>query len=1367
MRKLTAAVVLGLLICGAPVSSSAQALSREHVPEPLRPWVDWVLHKRESDACPFFLGNLVRRSCSWPSRLELTVAENGGHFSQDWTTLSTVWVPLPGDERRWPQNVTVNGKPAVITPSKGMPGIEVPEGRHTVAGEFLWSTLPEMIAVPAETGLLALTVHGQLVPFPNRDAQGLVWLQKRSTEETGESRVDLTVQRHVADGIPLILTTRLRLRVSGLGREVVLGKALPDRFVPMSIDGALPARIEQDGSLLVQVRPGTWNFTIRARHEGPAAALGRTAAAEPWPAEEVWVFAARPEFRLVTVEGVTAVDPQQTELPGEWNALPAYLMRTGDTMRFDQKRRGDGEPAPDHLTLEREWWLDFDGQGYTVHDAIGGSMNRSWRLEIATPWQLGRIALAGKDQFITRMAKSDAVGIETHHGSVRIDADSRLAGPVGDVPAVGWMQDFHQVTAKLRLPPGWRLLHATGVDDVAPTWVSRWTLLDLFVVLIAVFGTASLWGWPAGVVALAALGLSYIEPGAPRSSWLAVLAAEVLCRVVPTGTFLSLVRIARTTAIIGLALVAVPFMVAQLRVGMYPALEYPWSTVGEVAQDQKKPNVAAAPAPVQEMNEPSEGGAYGESGGGAYGEAVELHAYGEPEAEDDGERAGQGYGSAYQYQRSRMAVDPAAQVQTGPGLPRWGWNTVSLSWRGPVEADQKIRFFYLGPNANLVAALLRVALVALLGVCLSGWRPRARRSAVGRTIASFALVLVAQVPARADAEMPTYQTLQQLAERLLAPPECAPTCASSARMSLEITPTAVRAVVDLDVAAESAVPLPGVAQHWLPTSVRVDGGPDAAPLQSSDGTLWLLVAPGKHAVTIAGPLPDRDTVQIALPLKPHRVETHAQGWQVSGVDKDGIAEDSLQLTRVQTADHAASAALQQETLPPFVGIRRTITFGLTWQVATTVTRSTPPGSAVVLEVPLLSGESVTTPGIRVEDGKALVNMAAPATEVYWESTLAEARQLILRAPQAVSWTETWEVAASSIWHLEADGIAVTHQTDRGQARVRTWNPWPGETVTLNITRPDGVPGQTFTIDRSVLEVSPGLRSSDVSLDVDVRSSRGAQHALTLPPDAELQSVEINGVVQSIRQEERQVVVPLVPGHQSVQVKWRQRGGIATRFTAPLADLGVPSVNADIRIAMPADRWTLLTSGPRVGPAVLFWSVLGVVLLLSFGLARVPLTPLRTHQWFLLGIGLSQSSMLLAMIVVGWLLALGWRREHWDQPRERFNPMQVLLGTWTIIAMFALYKAVAQGLLGLPEMQIRGNGSHAGLLRWYQDRITTMPREAWVLSVPLLVYRLAMLAWALWLAQALLRWLRWGWECFSTGGLWQPVPRKAQAAPPAK
>jgi hypothetical protein len=69
------------------------------------------------------------------------------------------------------------------------------------------------------------------------------------------------------------------------------------------------------------------------------------------------------------------------------------------------------------------------------------------------------------------------------------------------------------------------------------------------------------------------------------------------------------------------------------------------------------------------------------------------------------------------------------------------------------------------------------------------------------------------------------------------------------------------------------------------------------------------------------------------------------------------------------------------------------------------------------------------------------------------------------------------------------------------------------------------------------------------------------------------------------------------------------------------------------------------------------------------------------------------------------------------------------------------------------MQITGNQSSAVNLNWYQDRsLSTLP-IATLISVPLMAYRLLMLAWSLWLAVSLLNWLKWGWGCFSSNGYW--------------
>jgi hypothetical protein len=59
-----------------------------------------------------------------------------------------------------------------------------------------------------------------------------------------------------------------------------------------------------------------------------------------------------------------------------------------------------------------------------------------------------------------------------------------------------------------------------------------------------------------------------------------------------------------------------------------------------------------------------------------------------------------------------------------------------------------------------------------------------------------------------------------------------------------------------------------------------------------------------------------------------------------------------------------------------------------------------------------------------------------------------------------------------------------------------------------------------------------------------------------------------------------------------------------------------------------------------------------------------------------------------------------------------------------------------------------------MLHWYQDRFGPQLPSAWVLSTSIWVYRILMLLWALWLANALLGWLRWGWDQFTAGGLWR-------------
>ena len=106
---------------------------------------------------------------------------------------------------------------------------------------------------------------------------------------------------------------------------------------------------------------------------------------------------------------------------------------------------------------------------------------------------------------------------------------------------------------------------------------------------------------------------------------------------------------------------------------------------------------------------------------------------------------------------------------------------------------------------------------------------------------------------------------------------------------------------------------------------------------------------------------------------------------------------------------------------------------------------------------------------------------------------------------------------------------------------------------------------------------------------------------------------------------------------------------------------------------------------------------------------------------------------------------------------RFNLVQTGLVFLTLAALGSLVFAISNGSLGHPDMNIMGNGSNSSLLRWYQDVSGPILPEAWVFSIPMLAYRIAMLAWALWLSFWLVGILKWGWQQFMVPTIWYRLP----------
>jgi hypothetical protein len=1333
MKRL-ARLLFSILLVTLPGIAPA-AVGGTVIPEPLAPWRDWVLRDQPAQGCPELARQPGHRHCLWPGVLEIALVPGGATFHQRWDSLADgQWLMLPGDAGHWPRAVTLDGAPAPVIERDGRPALAVGPGAHEVAGQFVWEQPPQSLAVDPGTALVNLRRDGA-EQRAELDAGHRLWLRAgHPAASAAADSLRIEVFRRLDDAVPLRLHTELRLTVTGSAREILVGQLLPAESETIALESPLPARIEADGRLRVQMRPGVWRLLLDSRYTTAPTRFAAEPLDPQWPAQEIWTFRADPNLRGVRLGGAPAVDPARLDLPPDFAGLPTHLVTSDAPLTLTEDYRGDANPAAARLHLDRALWLDFDGSGATVRDRISGSLSQGWRLQAAPTLALGRVAIDGVPEVVTQVPGLPGAGVEVRATAPQVETIGRLARPAAGV--IGWEHDFEQVGIALNLPPGWQLWHASGPDQVQTSWLSRWNLWDLFLCLLIVGATLRILDWRWSLVAAAMLALTYQEPGAPIVGWVALVAAIPLLRVLPAGRARDWLRIGAGYALVLLVLAALGFAVQQVRAGLYPQLE--------------------RSGPIN----PGYGGYDGSLADAAGGVSAPMMESTVAKMRMDAPAP-------------RPRYEPDEQTQTGPGEPTWHWHQVTLGWNGPVRSTETVQLWLSPPWLTRSLKFLQVALVSLflyaLGAALwragklpGGGRPARGHGSTGAAgIAAVLLaVLVGGAPDAAWADsFPSPELLEQLKAELLRPPACAPECTSLLEARLDVEANGIFLLrLRAAAAAPAALPLPPPA-GWQPVALLRDGAP--APLARIDGAPWVAASAGVRELILRGEVRG-DSADFRFPLPPRLVTVNAPGWQVDGLDGTRLRGDTLQVRRAATGERAS---LLPDPAPAFVSVERRLVLDLDWQLTTTITRIAPLAGAINLSVPLLPSETVIGEQPLTAAGEMPVTLNPGQQQMQWRSQLPLVAELALAAPPTAHWVEVWRVEASPRWHVAGAGLPAVKTPGSVHSE---WRPWPGERLTLSAVRPEPVAGPAVTIESAALTQRTGARGAGLTLALKLRSSLGGDYRLRLPVAGKLQRVAIDGVEQTRPEQDGEVVIPLHPGLQTAAIEWQLDRGAETWITTPPLVLPTPATNIDLVLQVPGDRWPLWLRGPDIGPAMLYWGVLlvvvGVAIALGVLVRRLGLSiPATTAQWLLLGIGMSTVNSAGSVIVVLWFFALEARR-RWTPPARPalHNLVQLGLFALTLAAAACLAYTIPQSLLAAPDMQVVGNGSSHLDYRWYQDRAAGALPTGAVLSLPLWLYRLAMLAWSLWLVFALLRWVRWGWDCLGTGVLWRRgEPRRKQ------
>ena len=98
----------------------------------------------------------------------------------------------------------------------------------------------------------------------------------------------------------------------------------------------------------------------------------------------------------------------------------------------------------------------------------------------------------------------------------------------------------------------------------------------------------------------------------------------------------------------------------------------------------------------------------------------------------------------------------------------------------------------------------------------------------------------------------------------------------------------------------------------------------------------------------------------------------------------------------------------------------------------------------------------------------------------------------------------------------------------------------------------------------------------------------------------------------------------------------------------------------------------------MGPALLFWGVLLVVLAPGLGLGRSGLAHLKAYEWVLLSLGVATQSLAVLVLMAAWFAALRWRGYQSGWAGTRYKALQLGLILLSLATLGMLLGTIPQG-----------------------------------------------------------------------------------------
>ena len=1410
------------LFAGRFVTFSAEAAAESaeayvaEAPGELKSWIPWVVAQHPEWNCARVPGvdRAGARACIWIGSSRFVIRDRQTEFYIQGDLLKDDSIPLPFSGNMRPSNLKIlkDGiatERYLIEESPGELALRLDRGTYAISGELLYNTVPDRIPVPAVYGIVDITVSDQLAG----QKEGLIRAYRDNnsirivshSEGTGSDSAEGRLWRSVVDDNPLQIRTRIELQISGKPRTIVLGTVLPVGAILTGSDSASQIAFSDAGELSVQVFQGRHEIELMSVLAQPVNEIKLPEnSAKVLPDEEIWTWEANARLRTVEIDNARTLNAAQVELPKGWSAQTVLGVTQGASVVLKELRRGQEVPPKNEVTLNRMIWPKLAGAGFVVEDSFSGVMNSGFRLNALPEMNLGSASVNGAPVPVTVDPQNKALGVELRTQQLTLKAVSEVPTSQlfsAEISSAGWEGTFENIRLNLAIPLSWKAIHLSNVTTQSGSWTSRWSIFDLFLLLVLTAFSVRIFGARVGYIflAFALMGKGEFMMPAIFYGWTLFFAA---CSLPLTERSYPILRLACAagfgSSLIAFLMQGLIFSKLQLIQAIHPQLQagtryrtftqelltlvsaspYLWPAIvyGIITGVLLLIWVSKGKLLIEKFGRLIAAGIafFILSSIATAGVAMLTNFAPQPSDIDIAKNrwhelrlreiaksdSGGGYDSnqSYDLLRRRAAPVRAAAgtdrlLQSGPSLPQWRWRSVLATVAGPVSSDHRITIYMVPESFERIACIVRLLLTMALACALIVSILKSFRgsfSGLGGRVASTAVaVLLLLLPLQsARADFPSADLLNQLEQRLEKEQCVSGVCTSIDSISLDMNQDIFTIEMKVRSNGIGAVSVPGPIFELVPARVTVDGRESVAS-RLSGRYLQVKVPDGAHTISVTGQLEPSASLAISIPEKPLRFLHRLTGWELSAPLAAGSVPDEIRLVRQSDPLGGKDVAESRKGVVPtrnVFQVVRSLVVDERITVQAEIRRIGDATKAVVARIPLQAGESVSTSNWPVEEGALVVNFGPGESSASFVSLIAPGKQFTLHAAADETIFEQWNIRCKDYVQCQANGIAPTYRAVNGEAAL-LFLPFRDESVSVETLLLESAKGNFVTIDSIAHSNSWGETTLKGQIDLAVRATRQAPLVLSFSdPALTIEMAMINGNPDTRKFSPQNVSLLLESGTHRVSVQYTRPFTPGFSEYVPQVKLNYPAGNITTIVKPAPARWILWLGGSSWGPAVIFWSKLLAALTI---LAGLKLWGGLAISWFavaVLALGVSFLPTMLQPVPVCWVLVLSSVRVR--EILNRFlgvRQRQVFISLLAAASLVLIYLIIRGGLLQEPPSLITGNGSSATMLRWFNDFITfsdsaELPRP-WVISLPLAGWRAITLLLSVALVFLGLRWIR--------------------------